>query len=102
TSLPSSDAMRYGLKWVAKNARTASLLAPSTRSLAAHGACQIARDFACATSARQPTTKAGQAAATGSSFHPGSSFHATGVNCARAEGAGGGGFGAGGTVWHAV
>jgi hypothetical protein len=53
-------------------------------------------------SARQPTTNAGHAAATRSSFQPGSSDQAAGVNTARGAVAGGTGTAGGGgaTVWQ--
>src|SRR5207244_2434063 len=87
-------------------ARTEAVLVPSTPALAAQGACQIGCAAGRASNARQPTTNAGHAEATGSSLHPGNALHATGVNCARVGAGGDGGGragvtgGAGGTVWQ--
>src|ERR1700674_2089468 len=106
-SLPSAAATRYGLKWVAKKARTAPESAPSISSPAAQGTCHNARVFALASNARQPTTNAGHAAATGSALQPGRTVHTAGVNSVGGAGGagagtgGGAGAGAGGdTVWQ--
>ena len=71
---------------------------------AEHGACHTARFFGSASKARQPTTNAGHAVATLSSFQPGRSDQAAGANTARGAATGGAGTGAGGgggaTVWQ--
>ena len=103
-SPPSAAATRYGLKCSRKNARTARASAPSIFAPSAHGACHVARFFGSASNARQPTTNAGHAAATLSSFQPGRSDQAAGVNTARGAATGGAGTGVGGgggaTVWQ--
>ena len=77
-SPPSAATTWYGIKWVSKKARTAAALLPSVASAALHAGSHNACFAGAATSALQPTRKAGHAACTSSAFHPGSSLHGTG------------------------
>jgi len=79
-SRPSAVVMRYGVKYLSKNARTLASFGGLSARAAAQTSFQIAPIADLAASVAQPARNEGHAAACGSPDHPGRSANAAGVN----------------------